>query len=148
MGNEKLKSLRVILIISLCFNMLFLSGYAAIFLTVRKLSTPKGRIAYVARHLKLTNTQKMDLWELSRTIREYRRENRIKEINELCAELSKNNPDYERINELMGRVVEARSKFLGFVSEQVQPFLKALTFEQRQIIVKKIEKLQKVIMAE
>jgi len=148
MENNKLKSLRIALIISLCFNLLFLSGYAAIFLTARKLTTPRGRIESIVRNLNLTRDQKRQLWVLSRAIREYRRENHTQDINELCTELSKINPDYERISQLLGSMVEARSKYLGFVSQQVQPFLKGLTFEQRQIIVKKIEKLQRFAAAE
>jgi Spy/CpxP family protein refolding chaperone len=151
MENKNQKSLKVILIISLCFNLIFLTGYAAIFLTVRTLSTPQGRLAYVARHLKLTKTQETELWMLGGTIRDYRKEmnkNRAEQINELCAELSSNNPDYDKINQLVGKMVEARGKYLGFASEQMETFLKDLTPEQRQIIVNKIEKLEKMAMRE
>jgi Spy/CpxP family protein refolding chaperone len=146
MGYNKLK---VILIISLCLNVLFLSSYVGLFLTIRMFSTPSGRIHYITRQLKLTNAQQEVLAALSSTVQGFRKDlkqDHVEELNELCGELSKNDPDYGKIDQLMDKMLEVRVKFLGKTLEQIKPFMKVLTLEQRQIIVKKIEKLQPFVV--
>ena len=145
MGNERSKWLKIVLVVSLCLNLFLLSAGAVILLKGKKMKTSRGRIEYVAKFLKLTKEQKIELWQLTRPLRQNRREMRqehMQEINELSAELSKNDPDYEKINQIIGKIAEARGKFLGFAAEQLEPFLKDLTLEQRQIIAKKIESLK------
>jgi len=151
MGNGKPKGLKIALVVSLCFNLFFLSVVGVMLSTKQMLNTPKGRLMYIGRSLKLTTRQKMELSALTKPIREYRRETRqerIEEIDELSGELAKNNPDYEKINHIIGKMAEARGKFLGFAAEQLESFLKDLTLEQRQIIVKKIGSIKNSMISQ
>ena len=148
---RKLKQVRILLIISICINVFFIGSAVAIFRTVKMLSTPKGRYELTARSLKLTDIQKDKLKAIYFTLQEYRNEKRsnsIEETDELCSELSKDDPDYAKIDKIIGMMVDARKEFLGFVSVKIEPFLSELTLDQRLNLVNKIRKIQKLTTTE
>lgn len=150
MANGKSNWLRIVLIVSLVLNLFLLGAGAAVLSKSQKMKTPGGRLQLVAKELKLTQEQKLKLWRMTKPVRQYRKQMRqahMQEINALGAELAKQSPDYDKINQLIGKMAEARGQFLGFAAEKLEPFLQELTLEQRRIIVHKIESLKKVSAA-
>lgn len=148
MKSAKSIPLIVILTVSLCFNVFFASSYAIVGRAAKNLRTAQGRAQLIARHLKLTKQQKEELAQLIGQVQQYRKEmrkNHASEVDELCNELSKAQPDYNRVNQLIGIVVGERAKLAKFRAEKIQEFLKTLNLQQRQVVVKKIGKIRALI---
>lgn len=148
MDIMKFKWLKAVLFISLGLNLCFLSSYFVVFSKLKQLKSPEGRLEMVARRLKLSGLQKERLAVLAREVFEHRQAIRSRysvEIAEFRSELAKESPDYGKIGQLMAIAVDEHAKTDRMLAEKIQELLKALTPQQRQDIIRRWEKLNKLV---
>jgi Spy/CpxP family protein refolding chaperone len=145
MSGKKQKLLIFLLVVSFCFNFFFLAGYWKIRINIARLRVPEFRVRLIGKHLDLTADQTNRALELTTELKEYRQNSQDKyagEINEFWYELQKQNPDYERVHELIDLALAERQKFVELAAENAQEFMKTLTPQQRRVAVKKLKRLQ------
>lgn len=137
-GTSLKKSLLFLLTISLCFNLFFAGGYISTCTDLRQLNTAEGRMEWVGGLLSLTEEQEETFVRLQEEL--LAQSDRIKEehgvdIGAYWEEIVKDDPDPERLEELLERSSAARKEYFILRTRSMEAFMQELTPEQRQAYV-------------
>lgn len=146
--NKKINRLLLLgLILSLCFNIFFISGYFFTRSVIRKLRTTEGHLQLVAKKLKLNKVQEKELTQLVEQLKERGeaiKQDNLVEIETFWAEMIKDKPDSQKIKAMLGRSLEVQSRFQALVVDYLREFMKVLTPEQRETLVQLIKERNKL----
>ncbi len=141
MSNGRGATLTVLLLISICFNVCFIIGYARTRSVLKQLQTDEGRIHLIARQLNLSKEQEAQFVRLRAELREkmdrYQREN-AGEIDAFWAEMSKDNPDMDKIKALLDASGGKREALRLVTIEYMRKAFPLLAPEQRKSLAKMI----------
>ena len=134
-------ALTVLLVVSLCFNVCFIIGFARTRSVLKQLRTDEGRVHLIARQLNLSVEQEAQFVrlraELQQEMDRYQKEN-ASEIDAFWAEMSKDNPDMEKIKALLHASAGKREALRLVTIEYMRRAFPLLTPEQRKGLAKMI----------
>ncbi|MBD3263538.1 MAG: periplasmic heavy metal sensor [Candidatus Omnitrophica bacterium] len=132
-----------ILVVSLLFNVFFVGAYLKTRKNFKRLKTPEGRVELIAGRLDLSEEQKDILSEKLKNLRRMRKElkkNNRAEIEAFWQEIAKDNPDPQKLKELLRSSLTSRQEFTLSAIESLKSFLQTLSPSQRQVYVKFMRK--------
>ncbi len=128
------RGLKLLLALSLAFNLFFALGFVRATWTLRRLRTPTGRAALVATRLDLDPQQRQHrdrLLERARAeVRSLERSEALRA--EYWAELAGTPPDPQRLHELVDRSAAAHTQARHAAVDYMVDFLAVLRPEQRR----------------
>ena len=131
----------VLLVVSLCFNVCFIIGYARTRSVLKQLQTDEGRIHLIARQLNLSEEQEKQFVRLRAGLQQekdrYQKEN-AGEIDAFWAEMSQDNPDMEKIKTLLHASAKKREALRLVTIEYMREAFPLLTPEQRKALANMI----------
>lgn len=137
------RSLLLLLVGSLCFNLFFAGAYIHTCSEIQKLKTPEGRNESVVKRLKLSKDQMERFVQLEEQLNEQtemiKKDHRA-DIEAFWREAMKDNPDSQKVRELLDRLSDMRGKHGMLRAEILLAFLKVLTPEQKKLYVEMFRK--------
>jgi Spy/CpxP family protein refolding chaperone len=131
----------VLLAVSLCFNAFFIIGYSGSRAVLKQLRTDEGRIHLIARQIGLSKQQEEQFVnlraELQKERERYETANRA-ETDAFWDEMSKDNPDIEKIKALLRASAQKREALRLVTVEYMSRAFRLITPDQRIALAKMI----------
>lgn len=127
--------LTVVALISIGFNVFFVSGYARARSTLTKLGSPEGRVQLLAHRLGLSKTQEERIIELRRQLQQEIKEFdelHDSEIGEFWAEMVKDEPDPDKIQLQLKATSNHQEDMRALKTDYLGKVFSLLTPEQRR----------------
>jgi len=139
----KNKIIWITLILSLGFNLFFLTGYFKAKQVNTKSYTLQNRIEAAAKKLKLDKTQQTTLMDIFKTTQQrhtlFKKKQRSA-IRVFKNEFKKQHPDIERLRMLLKNLEKAQKSLHKNTKQQWKLFLSTLTEEQHDAVMKLIKR--------
>lgn len=138
---QKMDQIKILLIVSLGFNVFFMTGFLVAKHRLSKLRSPSGRVELLSRRMHLDKEQidqvkrlKAKILLESAPFRLRRWEN----LQALSAEISKQNPDPANIKTIVSRSLFLRTEQQERIAEYINDFINILDYQQRKKLGRKI----------
>jgi Spy/CpxP family protein refolding chaperone len=123
--------------VSIGFNVFFITGYYHARATLRELRSDEGRVRLIARQLNLTKQQEEQFLrlraELKKETDRYDKENAA-EIDAFWEEMSKDQPDFAKIKGMLRASFEKKNELRLVMVEYMYKAFPILTSEQRKAL--------------
>ena len=143
MNKKKSTVLIVVLIVSLCFNLFFIGGYARTRAILKHLQTPEGRVELAAKRLELSAEQQTEITALAAQLKDEgdrMKDQHREQIETFWAEMLREKPDPGTIRSSLEQAAGVHQKSQALKVDYLLKILKELTPGQRKQYVKMIRK--------
>lgn len=141
MSTKVVTLLLVILLISVCFNIFFVTGYTRSRSKLNKLKTREGRVQLLSKRLNLTKSKEEQLIQLRQQLQT--ETDKFKEVNKpeidaFWAEMIKDKPDTQKICAMVEDLSDKRDKLRMVKVDYLRKVLALCTPEQRSDLAEMI----------